>query len=383
MTDIKIGYCTNVHAGTTYSEIKQNLRQYSLAVKEAVSPDESMGIGLWFSAEAVGQMANAAATTEFQQWLDECGLFPFTFNAFPFSDFHQPIVKHKVYEPTWAQTSRLDYTLAIARLQSTLLPVGSFGTISTLPLGWPTKLNDGFLESCARNLIHCANELKAIHQETGRQIFLCIEPEPGCILDTSDDLVSFFENYLFSDSAAEETIRNYIGVCHDVCHSAVMFEPQTVALNRFAESGIHVGKFQISSAIAVDFDAIHTDRQQDVLSELSRFAEDRYLHQTMVRGADGNLNLLEDLSIAIDQHQQNPTGQWRIHFHVPIFAESVGSLSTTQNEIAECIAFELPSDLPVHYEVETYAWTVLPENVRPKDLATGIAQEMKFLLDLI
>ena len=32
---------------------------------------------------------------------------PFTFNGFPYGDFHQSVVKHRVYEPTWADAERL------------------------------------------------------------------------------------------------------------------------------------------------------------------------------------------------------------------------------------------------------------------------------------
>ena len=251
MSEIHVGYCTNVHAGTTLEQIRANLEKYSVPVKQMVCPDTAMGIGLWFSAEAACEMAAPEIADEFRDWLAAHGLFPFTFNAFPYSDFHQPIVKHRVYEPTWAEASRLEYTLAIAKLQANLLPQGGYGTISTLPLGWPSKLGDGFLEACSENLIRCATELNRLHGKTGRRIFLCIEPEPGCILDTSDDLVKYFESHLLR-SGNEELIRSYIGVCHDVCHSAVMFEPQDVALANYAKHGIHIGKFQISSAIKID-----------------------------------------------------------------------------------------------------------------------------------
>ena len=44
----KIGYCTNVHAGTTVEAVLENLSKYCLPVKEKVSPDQPLGIGLWF-----------------------------------------------------------------------------------------------------------------------------------------------------------------------------------------------------------------------------------------------------------------------------------------------------------------------------------------------
>ena len=36
-------------------------------------------------------------------------------------------------------------------------------------------------------------------------------------------------------------------------------------------------------------------------------------------------------------------------------------------------------DPPPHFEVETYAWNVLPEPLQPTDLAIGIARELQWL----
>ena len=33
-----------------------------------------------------------------------------------------------------------------------------------------------------------------------------------------------------------------------------------------------------------------------------------------------------------------------------------------------------------HFEVETYAWDVLPPELRRTDLATGIADELRFVM---
>ena len=96
-----IGYCTNVHAGATLEQTKANLQKYALPVKRIVSPDEPMGIGLWFSRQCVNELFNQGAKglPKLGPWLEDHGLIPFTFNGFPYGDFHQPVVKHRVYEP--------------------------------------------------------------------------------------------------------------------------------------------------------------------------------------------------------------------------------------------------------------------------------------------
>jgi hypothetical protein len=63
---------------------------------------------------------------------------------------------------------------------------------------------------------------------------------------------------------------------------------------------------------------------------------------------------------------------------VPIFVERFGRLETTQSEIGSCLdACRRFSDVQ-HFEVETYAWSVLPESYRPAKLADGIAAEMRW-----
>ena len=131
--NMQIGYCGNVHPGRTIEEVKSNLVEYSLEVKKLVRPDEPMGIGLWLSATSARELDDQKALLDFRDWLAEHGLLPFTLNGFPYGDFHQAVVKHDVYRPTWAEVQRLDYTVRLAEILNVLLPAGVDGTISTLP----------------------------------------------------------------------------------------------------------------------------------------------------------------------------------------------------------------------------------------------------------
>src|SRR5690606_25222330 len=108
----------------------------------------------------------------------------------------------------------------------------------------------------------------------GRRIVIAIEPEPGCHFDRATDLVDFFDRYIPLED------RRYLTVCHDVCHAAVMNEPQSEVLALYHANQMVVGKFQISSAITVNWAEMSLDERQAALTQLSGFAEDRYLHQT-------------------------------------------------------------------------------------------------------
>ena len=101
-----IGYCTNVHAGVNLDSIRKNLDQHAVAARIASRSDE-LGVGLWLPAEAASQIATEADS--FASFLQERHLRPFTINGFPYANFHEPVVKHRVYQPAWWQRERLDY----------------------------------------------------------------------------------------------------------------------------------------------------------------------------------------------------------------------------------------------------------------------------------
>jgi sugar phosphate isomerase/epimerase len=380
----RIGYCTNVHAGPNLEQTRANLERYALAVKERFSPTAPMGVGLWLAAPAARSLLvdDPLAVETFRDWLEEKGLVPFTFNGFPHGDFHQAVVKHRVYEPTWSNLDRLDYTRDLIEIQHQLLPEGVGGSISTLPIAWgqPGPSEDDY-EQAAWNLEQVAEHLSALEDETGRRITLALEPEPGCVLQRSEDVVRFFEDRLLK-GRDEEPLRRYITVCHDVCHAAVMFEEQADVLARFRGAGISVGKIQVSSAVALPFDNLPAGERPKALAQLAGFNEPRYLHQTVVKKSPQSEPVFyEDLHLALAQAGSDTAqlaGEWRVHFHVPIYLERFGLLETAQREILACLAECDKHSTTEHFEVETYAWGVLPEELRQSDLAAGIAEEMRW-----
>jgi hypothetical protein len=372
---IPVGYCTNVHAGATLEETRTNLQRYAVAVKRRFSPDSPMGVGLWLSASAARKMLAEHRVAEFAAWLDASGLVPYTFNGFPYGDFHKDVVKHDVYLPTWTEQARVDYTRDLIAIQHALLPPGRSASISTLPIAWgEPRPHTHQLDAAAANLRKLADELAQLERETGRFICLCLEPEPGCVLQVSDDVVTFFEKHLLR-GGHDATVRRYLRVCHDVCHAAVMFEDQSAVLKKYHAASIAVGKVQISSAVRAPLDELPGAERPAALAQLAGFNEPRYLHQTMVRD-DGGTTFYEDLSEALAMTRESFRGELRVHFHVPIYVRGFGRLEAMQGAILDCLGTlrELGPEPP--YEVETYAWTVLPPELQQPDLAAGIAEEL-------
>ena len=334
-----------------------------------------MGVGLWLSARSANAINAENRLSEFKDFLDDNGLIPFTVNGFPYGDFHAPIVKHKVYQPDWTTPERLDYTIELANILSHLTDEAGHASISTLPLGWPHESrSDWPYVQAGPQLLKLIESLRAIEQDTGRYIAVALEPEPGCVLDTADDVVSFFNDHLLG-KGSDETVLRYLGVCHDICHSAVMFEPQRETIKAYADAGIKIFKVHVSSAIQADFTALPTEDKQIALKQLQSFHEPKYLHQTCIRKADHTL-FYEDLIDAIEA--QDPSFVWRSHFHVPIYLESFGLLRPTRNDIIEAMqAIKAYSDCNT-FEIETYAWGVLPQQLQVPEIAEGIAAELKW-----
>jgi len=373
-----LGYCTNVHAGTTLEMIEANLDRYAVPIRQQVAPDEPLGVGLWLPASAAAALAAEADRTAFRARLEARGLRAFTFNGFPYGDFHRERVKHAVYRPSWAEDARLTYTQQLIEILAALLEAQETGSISTLPIGWPSDFTDpAALAAAADRLLAAAEACARCEAETGRCIHLDLEPEPGCVLGTSDALVRFFETRLLG-RGADERVRRYLRVCHDVSHAAVMFEAQEAVLERYERAGIRVGKIQLASALGADFGG--AGDAEALTAALTPFAEPRYLHQVSTRSGDGPAHFYEDLPAALAHAPR--TGTWRIHYHVPVNLAAIGPLATTRPAVLACLAAaRRMARPPIHYEVETYAWEVLPAPVR-RPRVEGIAEELSWVRGL-
>ena len=371
-------YCTNVVAGRTLEETCANVERTFGAVRALVVPRGVLPVGLWLSARASSQLAESVGgAASLRDRLADAGLAVVALNAFPYHDFHGASVKQRVYEPHWADTRRALYTAQLAELLPDLVPPGTASaSISTVPLGWRARFS---VEGCGASagvasalLEQTVRTLARVEERTGVRVTVDLEPEPGCMLDRAADVTSFFAHVLVP-RRGEPDPRRYIGVCHDACHAAVMFEDQRDVLRAYRDAGIGVHRLQVSSALACD-------GSPEALAVLASFDEPRWLHQTCVRGADGAVTFFEDLGWALSAQ---PAGEWRTHFHVPVFAPRIGVLGTTQACIGECLR-ELASwpqaQRPL-VEVETYAWDALPAGAADGALADGIAHELRWCAD--
>lgn len=397
--DFHLTYCTNIHPGETWSEVQSNLSTYTLPLKRRICPDQPFGVGLWLSNRAANSLLKGEELRLFREWLDDEGLYVFTLNGFPYGDFHRDIVKEHVYEPDWRTDERLDYTLKLAQILAALLPEGVEGSISTSPLSYKPWISAEehrtALATAAAHLARVATELHVLHDRTGVLIHVGIEPEPDCLIENTQETIDFFQDYLLKSEApalrrnnvlhgsnglkgTEEILRRHIRVCLDTCHFAVEFESPRDALARFGRAGIRTSKVQISSALHVPL----TGDRDAIARSLEPFAESTYLHQVVGRGLHGTLIRYPDLPAALPGLPNDPSDEWRIHYHVPIFVDTYGGLRSTQSDISDALAVVLQDGVTSHLEIETYTWDVLPEDLKT-DVASSIEREYRWVLDQI
>jgi sugar phosphate isomerase/epimerase len=360
---IHLSYCTNVHPGEDLPEIMTQLDSYAVAVRRLL-PADRLGVGLWLAAPVARQLAvDPAGVARLRRDLDARGLEVVTLNGFPYQSFHAPVVKQAVYRPDWLTAARLEYTLNLARILAGLLPDDAArGSVSTLPLAWRTPSWTPEQSSAAqRQLDRLAGQLAALRAETGRQVRVAFEPEPGCLLESAGQTAAGLSG----------VDTEYLGVCLDLAHLACAWEEPAATVDQLAAAGLPVVKVQVSAALAAD-----QPGEPSTAAALRGYAEPRFLHQ--VRSASGQS--ADDLPAALEAGLPGP---WRVHYHVPLHAAPQPPLRSTVELLRAALAVLAggQSARCDHFDVETYTWSVLPlaqRPVSPAQLAESIAAELRF-----
>lgn len=388
---LPLSYCTNVHPGRTLAEVIDGLTEHAACARQQLNVP--MAAGLWLPATVVAEVADQPALLEqLAQVLWQHDLCCYTLNTFPFGDFHSERVKEQVYLPDWSCRSRLEYTEQSATVLAQLLPEHGEGSLSTVPLGGrmnPT--GPEFLAVCLSQLIQYAGFLRQLFETTGRRIRLAIEPEPQCELDTTADRTVPIFRRLFEMADAkncEDMVREYIGLCFDVCHQAVVYEDVVYSLDLITGDGIRINKVHITNAVELPDPANNSAGR----NALCQFVEPRYLHQTYARLKNGQIGYRLDLQT--EDILRDPPDEflqadsWRVHFHVPVYAESLGPLRTTRPDLIAALRRVAALDYAPQLEVETYTWPVMPTEssdaaAAPVTLGDRIARELESTYQLL
>ncbi|TDC93458.1 sugar phosphate isomerase/epimerase [Saccharopolyspora aridisoli] len=368
-TTIHLAYCTNVHPAEELGGLLRQLRVFGGGIRAELGVDR-LGVGLWLPAPLAAHLADHPDLDQLRDALAINGLEVVTLNAFPYQHFHADSVKRAVYHPDWTDERRLDYTLNCARVLARLLPEDvARGSISTLPLAWREPWSSERRRRAVDLMRQLSERLAALADATGRHIRVGLEPEPGCTVETTDEVIDLLN----------EVNADHVGLCLDACHLAVGFEDPADSVRRLTEAGIPIVKTQASTALHASAPVDEATRHA-----LSGYAEDRFMHQIRQCGPAG-ITALDDLPEALNGDRAlRGDGAWRVHFHVPIHRHPQPPLVSTRDDLDSTLNALLggPTALTDHVEVETYTWSVLPKHQRPRDdaeLTAGLAGELRWV----
>ena len=386
--NIHFTYCLNIHSGETWPDTLAEIKRHVEKVKQKTAPNKPFGIGLRLSAKAAVQLEKAHNLINFRQYLKDSGIYVFTINGFPYGDFHKGRIKTDVYCPDWATDKRLEYTKRLARILCALMPENITGSISTVPGSYREWVNtQQKYERIVSNLIRMALYCQRAEEDTGKRVRIALEPEPDCLWENVADIKRLFKEDLpeiiretlkySGGEVSEETlysvVKKYFGICYDTCHQSVLFEDPVADIQELQQNNIEIPKIQLSSALKCKTD-------QKSLQDLQDFAENTYLHQTVIKNGSDKITRYPDLAPAIKSLTENPdsTKELRTHFHVPLHQTQYSSLKSTRDDLTEEFFTLLREGASQHIEVETYSFSSIPEQHRQTDVTSSIVEEMKW-----
>lgn len=375
-----LGYATNCYAGESAAELSAAVRSEVAAVRRLLPSGQPLNLSLRISARAARELnASPALLDELRATLDSAGARIAGANAFPISAPRGGIYKDGIYAPDWTSPARLEATADIARAVAGLVPEGARAVLTTLTgtyRGWGcASCSEATEADCARNLLKCAGRLEDVSRETSRELVLALEPEPFTTAESLPETIRFFKGRLLG-GPEEAVARRRLAVNLDLCHAAVMFEDAAENLRAYAREGIPVAGLHVSAALRL----ARPGENAAGLAALRAFDEPVYLHQVVAINQAGKVafrapDLGEFLKLAPERLRQ--FAEARVHFHVPIFAQHLGELSTTADLIAPALGEAVRGAHTDLFIVETYTWRQLEGAPgAAASTAEGLAREL-------
>lgn len=377
-----LSYCTNIHPAETWPETMEALQTHVMGVRDrllekGVHPiGKPYPIGLRLSAIAAEELLKGSGLAKFKDWLAENDSYVFTINGFSYGSFHGTRVKEKVFQPDWTNPERVSYTRNLFQILAEIAPASSGGSVSSLPGSHKSfQADEAVIRS---NLIEIAHFIEELSQKHQIDLHLGLEPEPLGHFENTAETIAFFER-LHDQAQSPVVLANRIGLNFDSCHFAIEFDDATPSLDAIAAAGIRLSKIHLSNALSLN------PSDPTAIEAIRSFDEQTYFHQVIARRPDATLARFLDLSVflaAIDCGEVSPADfrEARVHFHIPLDAQPAPPLSSTHAHVEETLAWcQRHPNACQHFEIETYTWGVLPENLQ-RPVIEQIASEYRWVL---
>jgi hypothetical protein len=382
-------YSTLVHPADDWPQLWASLQQYLPQVKKRISPNQPFGVCIRLSHLTAAELSsNHAERDKLKAFLKDEDLYVYTANAFVYGVFKNTQIKEQVYEPDWRTPERREYTKQVADILADICPAFATPSIQTAPLGFkPRVTGPDVVDAFTDNVLQVCAHLVRLEQTTGKLLTLGLEPEPRCYLETTDETVTYFQQYLYTSKAASRlaklagvpmdtaiaALRRHLGVVFDIGHQAVGFEDIPASLQKLVDAGIPIVKLQEAAAMYIG------EVTDETVEALKRFTNTIYLSQTMECRGD-HLEHFLNLEDAMAAWQTDKTPrQWRTHFHVPVFLKDLGPCQSTQFALEQALAMHKQTPLSRHLEIETYTWDVLPDHLKTGDIVEYVCRELEWV----
>jgi sugar phosphate isomerase/epimerase len=336
--------------------VVEQLDTYASAIRARLGVD-TLGVSLWLPPTLAAALAvDGRARTRLRGELDALGLEVATLSGVPYAEGGGEDSPGDRYVPDWSDPARLEYTLDLARILVDLLPEDAVrGAVTTSGLGRRVGWDTGKEKSCARIMGRLSAGLAEVAWQTGRAVRVGFQPEPGCVLDATDQTIA----------ALARVDKDRIGVCLDLANLACTWEEPAEALDRLARAGISVIRAQVAAAVEVA-------RPEAAAEVLRGYVRPGQPHQvTNPAGAH-----LDDLSEAL---AEGPPGPWRIRCHVPLHVAPEPPLSATTDVWRSALRHLMGGALPGTEYLDVH--TPMAEPLRPgapADPADLVATELAY-----
>jgi hypothetical protein len=382
-------YSTLVHPADDWPQLWDSLQRYLPQVKQRISPNAPFGVCIRLSHLTAAELsAKKAEREKLKAFLQDQDLYVYTANAFVYGVFKNTQIKEQVYEPDWRTPERREYTTQVADILADICPAWATPSIQTAPLGFkPRVTGPDVVAAFTDNVLQVVAHLVTLEQTTGTLLTLGLEPEPRCYLETTDETIAYFQDYLYTGTAAQRiatlaqvpmdtaiaALRRHLGVTFDIGHQAVGFEDIPVSLQKLVDAGIPIVKLQEAASMYIG------EVTDEKIAALQRFTKTIYLSQTAECRGD-HLEHYLNLEDAMAGWATDKTPrQWRTHFHVPVFLEDLGPLKSTRFALEQALAMHKKTPLSRHLEIETYTWDVLPDHLKTGDIVEYVCRELEWV----
>jgi hypothetical protein len=383
-------YSTLVHQTDDWDQLWKSVNTYLPQVKARFAPSQKFGVCLRTSAPSAALLAaEPSKRAALKQFFADQDLYLYTANAFVYGVFKKQVIKEDVYEPDWQTPERRDYTKQVANLLAELAPDGINPSIQTAPLGFkPKGTGPEIAKAYTENVVDVVAHLVELEKKTGKVVTLGLEQEPRCYLETTDETITYFQDYLFAPQTAEQlakkagihaadaaaAMKKFMGVVFDIGHQSVGYEDIPASLHKLVAAGVPIVKLQEAASMHIP------DVTQEKVDALQAFAKTIYLSQTCQR-QDGKTQWFLNLEDAFEDWYKNPgPREWRTHFHVPVFLTELGhGFGTTRFGLEQALAVHKKTPLSTHLEIETYTWDVLPDHLKTGDIVEYVTRELEWV----